>query len=97
MIFLSKPTSVQATIENHLEMLLLVVGILSPNTSKIKPPIVTNQPRMKYTNGSVPHHWAKLTGPSDTHLWYADKSTSIDFRTITFDMTTTAIPANTTA
>ena len=35
-------------IENHREMLLLVVGgILSPNISKIKPPTVTNQPRMK--------------------------------------------------
>jgi len=35
-------------IEDHREMLLLVVGgILSPNISKIKPPIVTNQPRMK--------------------------------------------------
>jgi hypothetical protein len=42
--------------EDHREMLLLVVGgILSPNISKIKPPTVTNQPRMKKTNGSVPH------------------------------------------
>jgi hypothetical protein len=41
-----EPTSAPATIENHLEM-LLVAGILSPNTTKIKPPTVTNQPRMK--------------------------------------------------
>jgi hypothetical protein len=39
-------TSAQATIENHLEM-LLVAGILSPNITKIKPPTVMNQPRMK--------------------------------------------------
>jgi hypothetical protein len=33
--------------KNHREMFLLVAGILSPNTSKIKPPTVTNHPIMK--------------------------------------------------
>jgi hypothetical protein len=76
-------------------MLLLVAGILRPNTSRTKPPTVMNQPRMKYANGSVPHAWARLAGPSDTHLWYAGESIRIDFRMVTFDMATTAIPANT--
>jgi hypothetical protein len=35
------------TVRNHREMLLVVVDILSPNISKIKPPTVTNQPVMK--------------------------------------------------
>src|SRR5918996_5186776 len=87
-------TYAQATIENHLEM-LLVAGILSPNITKINPPTVMNQPKIKKIKGSVPHDWANLIGPSDKHLWYAGKSTNIDFRTITFDITTTAIPANT--
>jgi len=30
---------------HHSEMLLLVVGIQSPNISKIKPPTVMNQPK----------------------------------------------------
>ena len=42
-----EPTSALQQPEDHLEMLLLVAGILSPNTTKIKPPTVTNQPRMK--------------------------------------------------
>jgi hypothetical protein len=77
---------------DHREM-LLVAGILSPNTSSTKPPTVTNQPRMKYVNGSVPHAWAMFA--SDRHLWYAGESISIDLMTIIFDIATTAIPANT--
>ncbi|MDQ5843652.1 MAG: hypothetical protein M3286_09205 [Thermoproteota archaeon] len=61
----------------------------------MKPPIVMNQPRMKYTNGSLPHDWAKLAGLPDMHLWYAGMSTNIDFRTMAFDITATAIPTNT--
>jgi hypothetical protein len=97
--YLSRAASSQPLLrqpENYLRM-LLAAGILSPNTSKVKPPTVTNQPRMKYRNGSVPHDWVKLSCPLDTHLWYADESTSIDFRTITFEIATTAIPANTSA
>jgi hypothetical protein len=63
-------------------MVLLVAGILSPNTNKIQPPIVANQPRIKYTNGSVPHTSGTLVGPSYTNLWYTGKSTSKDFRRI---------------
>ena len=83
-------------LENHLEI-LLVAGILSPNTSKRKTPTVMDQPRMKQTDESVSRYWAKLSGPSDRHLWYVDKSTNIDFRIITFDMTTITIPVNTNA
>jgi hypothetical protein len=39
-------TYAQATIENHLEI-LLVAGILSPNITKINPPTVMNQPKIK--------------------------------------------------
>jgi hypothetical protein len=38
-----------------------------------------------------------MLGPSDKHRWYAGESTSIDFRTMTFDVTTIAIPANKSA
>ena len=75
--------------------MLVVAGIFNPKTSKMKPLIVTNQPRMKYTNGSLPHDGAKLAGLANMHLWYAGMSTNIDFRTMAFDITATAIPANT--
>jgi hypothetical protein len=76
--------------------MLVVAGIFNPKTSKMKPPIVTTQPRMKYTNGSLPHDdWPKLAVLPDMHLWYAGMSTNIDFRTMAFDITATAIPTNT--
>ena len=71
--------------------MLLAAGIMSPNTSRRKPPTVTNQPRTKYANGSVPHAWAT----ADMHFWYAGESTKIDFMMMNFDTATIAIPAST--